>query len=90
MSIETTQISAFISDTTSSELDRYVEARGLKKAYVVEQALRYHLRALKELPAEAVVPPLLVVSAETAEHLAERMKKPRKPTPAMRALFSKK
>ena len=90
MSTETTQISAFISDTTSSELDHYVEARGLKKAYVVEQALRYHLRALKELPVEAIVPPLLVVSAETAERLAERMKKPRKPTPAMRALFSKK
>jgi hypothetical protein len=31
-----------------------------------------------------------VISAETAERLANRMKKPRKPTPAMRALFSKK
>jgi len=90
MSTETTQISAFISDTTSSELDRYIEGRGLKKGYVVEQALRFHLRALKELPADVVIPPLLVVSAETAEHLARRMKKPRKPTPAMRALFSKK
>jgi len=90
MPSETTQISAFISDTTSSELERYVEARGLKKGYVVEQALRFHLRALKELPAETIVPPQVVVSAETAERLAARMKKPRKPTPAMRALFSKK
>lgn len=90
MPSETTQISAFISDTTSSELERYVEARGLKKGYVVEQALRFHLRALKELPAETIVPPQVVVSTETAERLAERMKKPRKPTPAMRALFSKK
>jgi hypothetical protein len=90
MSTETTQISGFISDATSSELDRYVEARGLKKSYVLEQALRFHLRALKELPADVVIPPLLVVSAETVEHLARRMKKPRKPTPAMRALFSKK
>jgi hypothetical protein len=90
MSDETRQISAFISDTTSSELERYVEARGLKKGYVVEQALRFHLRALAELPADAIVPPQLVVSAKTAEHLAERMKEPRKPTPAMRALFRKK
>jgi hypothetical protein len=90
MPSETTQISAFISNTTSFELERYVEARGLKKGYVVEQALRFHLRALKELPAEAIVPPQVVVSAETAERLAERMKKPRKPTPAMRALFAKK
>ena len=45
MAPATTQISAFISDTTSSELDRYTEARGLKKGYVIEQALRHHLRA---------------------------------------------
>jgi hypothetical protein len=90
MPSDTTQISAFISDATSSELDHYIEARGLKKGYVVEQALRFHLRALKELPADVIVPPRLVVDAATAEHLTERMTKPRKPTAAMRALFSKK
>jgi hypothetical protein len=37
-----------------------------------------------------IVPPQLLVSAKVGEHLAERMAKPRKPTPAMRALFSKK
>ncbi len=90
MPTQTTQISAFISDTTSSELDRYVEARGLKKAYVVEQALRHHLRALRELPADVIEPPQLVVSIATAKHLANRIAKPRKPTRAMRALFSKR
>jgi len=90
MAPATVQISAFISDETSSELDHYADARGLKKAYVIEQALRYHLRALKELPADVLVPAQIVVSAKTGEHLAERMKKPRKPTPAMRALFAKK
>lgn len=90
MSTSTSQISAYISDSTSSELDKYVETRGMKKAFVIEQALKFHLRALKELPADVIIPPQLVVSAKTAEHLAERMKKPRKPTPAMRALFAKK
>jgi hypothetical protein len=90
MTRPTTQISAYISDSTSSELDEYVEARGLKKGYVIEQALRHHLRALRELPADAIVPPQLVVSAEAAERLAGRMVKPRAPTPAMRALFEKK
>jgi len=33
--VHTTQISAHISETTSSELDRYVDARGLKKGYVI-------------------------------------------------------
>jgi hypothetical protein len=88
--VQTTQISAYISDATSSELDRYVEARGLKKGYVVEQALRHHLRALRDLPADVIVPPQLVVNVETAEHLAGRIEKPRKPTAATRALFSKK
>jgi hypothetical protein len=87
---QTTQISAYISDSTSTELERYVDARGLKKGYVIEQALKHHLRALRELPADVIVPPQLVVSVETAELLAERIETPRKPTPAMTALFPKK
>ena len=90
MTRQSTQISAHISHSTSSELEDYVEARGLKKGYVIEQALRHHLRALRDLPADVIVPPQLVVSAETAERLADRMLKPRTPTPAMRALFDKK
>jgi len=90
MTVRTTQISAHISEATSSELDQYVDARGLKKGFVIEQALRHHLRALRELPADVIVPAQLLVSVETAGHLAGRMEKPRKPTAAMRALFSKK
>lgn len=84
------QISAFISDETLSELDRYVDARGLKKGFVLEQALRHHLLALRELPADTIVPPQVVVSAKHGALLVSRMKKPRKPTAAMRKLFSKK
>ncbi|MEZ4361919.1 MAG: hypothetical protein R3B48_17140 [Kofleriaceae bacterium] len=90
MPLQSTQISAYISDSTSSELETYVEARGLKKGYVIEQALRHHLRALRDLPADVIVPPQVVVSAETAERLVDRIRKPRTPTPAMRALFEKK
>ena len=89
-SLRTTQISAHIAESTSAELDRYVDARGLKKGYVIEQALQHHLRALRELPPDVILPPRLVVSADTAAHLADRMENPRKPTPAMRALFQKK
>ena len=88
--LRTTQISAHIAESTSEELDRYVDARGLKKGYVIEQAIRHHLRALRELPPDVIVPPRLVVSAATAAHLANRMENPRKPTAAMRALFPKK
>lgn len=88
--VRTTQISAHIAESTSAELDHYVDARGLKKGYVIEQAIRHHLRALRELPPDVIVPPQVVVSADTGAHLAERMENPRKPTPAMRALFRKK
>jgi hypothetical protein len=88
--LRTTQISAHIAESTSAQLDRYVDARGLKKGYVIEQALQHHLRALRELPPDVIVPPRLVVSAETGELLADRIAKPRKPTRAMRALFEKK
>jgi hypothetical protein len=84
------QISAYISETTSSELEAYVDARGLKKGYVIEQAIKHHLRALRELPAEVIVPPQVVVDAEVGEQLLTMLKKPPKPTPAMRALFAKR
>ena len=85
-----TQISAYISDETSAELDAYVDARGLKKSFVIDLAIKHHLRALRELPAEALAPPQLVVDAEVGRRLVDRLAKPRKPTAAMRALFAKR
>jgi len=37
-----------------------------------------------------IIPPQLVVSTKTLEHLADLIEKPPQPTPAMRALFQKK
>ena len=88
--LNTTQISAYISDATSTELEAYVEARGLKKGYVIDQAIKHHLRALRELPADVIVPPQIVVAREVGEQLLARVAKPRKPTPAMQALFAKR
>lgn len=42
----------------------------------------------RAFPAEAIVPSRIVVNAEAAVHLAERMTTPRNPTPALRALFA--
>jgi hypothetical protein len=47
-------------------------------------------RELHDPTANVIVPPRLVVSTTTAEHLVRRMEKPRRPTPALRALFAKK
>jgi hypothetical protein len=85
-----TQISAYISEVTSTELEAYVAARGLKKSFVIDQAIKHHLRALRELPAEVIVPPHLVVAREVGEQLLDRVTTPRKPTAAMQALFAKR
>ena len=42
------QISATVSEATKERLDRFVESRGLKKNFVVEQALRYFIEARTE------------------------------------------
>jgi hypothetical protein len=60
-----TQISAVVSRTTSELLERHVHATGVKKGHLVEQALRHHLQALQELPADVVVHPKLVVTRKS-------------------------
>ena len=85
-----TQISAFISETTKQQVERYADAHGVKKGALVEEALLHHLQALRELPADIVIPPQLKVTAASFKAVADLVGKPRKPTKAMRALLSGK
>ncbi len=82
------QISAYISEPTRAALDEYVEAHGVKKGHLIETALLHHLMALRELPADVIIPPRLVVSPETGEWLMRLFDDPPAPTSAMRALFA--
>ena len=82
-----TQISANISSETRDRLERYVRARGLKKGFVIEQALLHHLQALAELPEDVVIPPRLVVTRESGERLLARQAGGEGPNEALRALF---
>ena len=83
-----TQISAYISAATKQQVERYAEAHGVKKGYLVEEALLHHLQALHELPADIVIPPRLTVTAKAFESVSQLVKKPRKPTKALRALMA--
>ena len=85
-----TQISAFISAATKELVERYAEAHGVKKGYLVEEALLHHLQALRELPADIVVPPRLILTATSFEAAAKLVKKPRKATKALRDLMAGK
>lgn len=80
-----TQISAVVSRATSDLLDQHVRATGVKKGHLVEQALRHHLRALQELPADAIVHPKLVVTRRSGQILKQIEKG--KPSRALRSLL---
>jgi hypothetical protein len=83
-----TQISAYISESTKEQVERYAESHGVKKGYLVEEALLHHLQALRELPADIVIPPRITVTSESFEAVAKLTEKPRKPTKAMRDLMA--
>jgi hypothetical protein len=85
--MSTVQISAHISATTKHELERFADARGLKKGYVIEDALLHHLQALREIPDDVIVPVRLVVSRASFAQVAKRVGSPRRPTAAMRRLM---
>lgn len=81
------QISAVISKDTKALLEQYAEAHGVKKAHLIEEALLYHLQALRELPSDVIIPPRIVVSRKSGAEILELVENPRPPTPAMRELF---
>jgi hypothetical protein len=81
-----TQISALVSRTTSDLLERHVRATGVKKGHLLEQALRHHLLALQELPADVVVHPKLVVTKKSGKAILKHIQRG-KPTPALRDLL---
>ena len=88
MSSSATQISAFISPETKKLVERYVEAHGIKKAALIELALLHHLQALREIPADVIIPPRIILDRKAGEQILERLAKPREPTAAMKALFA--
>jgi len=79
------QISAVVSETTKELLERHVRATGVKKGYLVEQALRHHLQALQELPTDVIIHPKLVVTRKSGTALLREIEQA-KPTEALRDL----
>jgi hypothetical protein len=80
------QISAVVSRTTRELLEQHVRATGVKKGHLVEQALRHHLQALQELPADIVVHPKLVVTRKSGQTILRQIDTG-KATPALRDLM---
>ena len=83
----TTQVSAYISDETKAQVEAYVKRHGVKKAYLIEEALQHHLQALREIPDDLVIRSRLVLTREAMAEIAERIAKEDQPTEALKALF---
>jgi uncharacterized protein (DUF1778 family) len=81
------QISAPISRETKELLERQAKATGVKKGHLIESALRYHLRALQELPADAFVPARIVLTRRSFDQVVERLRSPGEPTRELRELM---
>lgn len=84
-----TQISAFVAAETKKAIDRYTRSTGVKKNHLVEEALLHHLLALRELPADIIVHPRIVLSAASGREFVKRLTKAPKPTARLRALMAR-
>jgi hypothetical protein len=84
-----TQISAFISATTKEAIERYTRATGVKKNHLVEEALAHHMLALRELPADAIVHPRIVLTPESGARVTRRLAARAKPTKKLRTLMAR-
>jgi len=81
------QISATISSATKEELDRFTESQGLKKNFVVEQALLFFMAARRELPDEAFVPARIVLEDKDFDRIVAMIERPPAPVEALRKLM---
>lgn len=81
-----TQISAVVSQSTRDLLERHVRATGVKKGHLVEQALRHHLQALNELPADVIIHPKIVVTRRSGAAILKKIRTG-KATKALRDLM---
>jgi len=80
------QISATISAATKEKLERFTDSHGLRKNYMVEEALLLFMQARSELPNEALIPARLVLENATFDRIVEAIESPAVPSLALRAL----
>lgn len=81
------QISAPVAAETKAALDAYVAKTGLKKGRVIEDALLHHLQAIREIPADLIIPPRVVLTRGTLEKVAESLEGEPRSNSALRGLM---
>ena len=81
------QISVTISASTKEKLDRFSDRHGLKKNFVVEQALLLFMAARRELPDEAFVPTRLILEDKSFDRVVTLLANPPAPPEALKELM---
>jgi hypothetical protein len=81
------QISATVSASTKEKFDRFTESHGLKKNFVIEQALLYFIEARRELPDEAFIPTRIVLEDDAFDRVAQLIDNPPPATDGLRELM---
>ncbi|MCX7082535.1 MAG: hypothetical protein NT008_04165 [Methylococcales bacterium] len=82
-----THISATISSDTKSLVENYSKKSGVKKGFLIEEALLHHLQALKELPADIIIPAKIMLTEKSMSQIINLVANPQQPTPALTELM---
>ncbi len=77
------QISAYISSETQAKMEHYSATYGVKKGFLIENALDHYLQALYAIPEEFIIPSKLVLSEASFERVMDMMETPPEPTQAL-------
>lgn len=80
------QLSTPITRETREMLDRYSKKTGIKKGYLIEEALRSYLIAHESLPRDLVVPSTLELTEASSKRFAREVRS-RKPNAALKKLM---
>ena len=82
------QLNTKVSRSTQDLLDKFTQARGQKKGFVVEEAILQYIEAHKELPDEAMWSSQIKLSKSAFIAFQKDMKAPARKTKAIRELMS--
>jgi uncharacterized protein (DUF1778 family) len=83
------QISAYISSETQASMEHYSVTYGVKKGFLIENALDHYLQALYAIPEEFIIPTKLVLSLESFQMVTDMMENPPEPTQELKELMQR-
>lgn len=83
-----THISAYISKDTQGLVDAYTKKSGIKKSFLIEEALLHHLQALKEIPLDIMIPARITLSEQNMQQVIDVLTHPPEPNTALLDLMA--